>query len=59
MRDMVPTRRGWLGSVARKNKIGRGHLEAFVGLIAFIVLLACLGKMGDALGALEKRERDH
>ena len=34
-------------------------IEAFVGLIAFIVLLACLGKMGDALGALEKRERDH
>ena len=24
--DMVPTRRSWLGSVARKNKIGRRHL---------------------------------
>ena len=34
-------------------------IEVFVGLIAFIVLLACLGKMGDALGALEKRERGH
>ena len=34
-------------------------IEAFVGLIAVIVLLACLGKMGDALGALEKRERGH
>ena len=32
-------------------------IEAFVGLIAFIVL--CLGKMGDALEALEKRERHH
>jgi hypothetical protein len=34
-------------------------IEGFVGLVAFVVLLACLGKIGDALGALEKRERGH
>ena len=34
LRDMVPTRRGWLGSVARKNKIGRGHLAERQGALA-------------------------
>jgi hypothetical protein len=34
-------------------------IEVFVGLVAFLVLLACLDRMGDALEALEKRERDH
>ena len=34
-------------------------IEIFVGLIAFVGLLACLGKMGDTLSALEKRERGH
>ena len=34
LRDMVPTRRGWLGSVARKNKIGRGHFAERQGALA-------------------------
>ena len=34
-------------------------IETFVWLLAFIVLLACLGRLFDALEALEKRERDH
>ena len=34
-------------------------IEVFVGLVAFLVLLVCLDRMGDALEALEKRERDH
>jgi hypothetical protein len=34
-------------------------IEVFVGLVALFGLLACLGKMGNALEALEKRERDH
>ena len=34
-------------------------IETFVWLLAFIVLLACLGKLFDALESLEKRERDH
>ena len=29
-------------------------LEGFVGLLAFIAFLACLGKVGDTLSALEK-----
>ena len=34
-------------------------IEVFVGLVALFGLLACLGKMGNALEALEKRERGH
>jgi hypothetical protein len=34
-------------------------LEDFVGLVGFIALLACLGKVGHTLSALEKRERGH
>ena len=34
-------------------------IEAFVWPLAFIVLLACLGKLFDALESLEKSERDH
>ena len=34
-------------------------LEGFVGLVVFIAFLACLGKVGDTLSALEKRERGH
>ena len=34
-------------------------LEGFVGLVAFIVFLACLGKVSHTLSALEKRERGH
>ena len=34
-------------------------IEGVVWLLAFIVLLACLGKLFDALEALETRERDH
>jgi hypothetical protein len=34
-------------------------IEVFVGLIALFGLLVWLGKMGNALEALEKRERDH
>ena len=34
-------------------------IEVFVGLVALFGLLACLGKMANALGALERRERDH
>jgi len=34
-------------------------IDVFVGLVALFGLLACLWKMGNALEALEKRERDH
>ena len=34
-------------------------IELFVGLVAFLVVLACLGKMGELLSALEKRERGY
>ena len=34
-------------------------VEGFLGLVALIVFLACLGKIGDRLEALEKRERGH
>jgi len=33
-------------------------LAGFVGTVAFIALLACLG-VGNVLSALEKRERGH
>jgi len=34
-------------------------LWGFVGLVGFIALLACLGKVGHMRSALEKRERGH
>jgi hypothetical protein len=34
-------------------------IEGFLGLVAVIVFLACLGSIGDSPEALEKRERDH
>ena len=34
-------------------------IEVFVGLVALFGLLACLGKLFDALESLEKSERDH
>jgi hypothetical protein len=34
-------------------------VEGFLGLVAFILCLAWLGKIRDTLGALEKRERGH
>ena len=34
-------------------------IEALVWLLAFMILLACLGKLFDALESLEKSERDH
>jgi hypothetical protein len=34
-------------------------IEGFLGLAAVIVFLACLGRIGGSLEALEKRERDH
>ena len=34
-------------------------LGGFVGLVAFIAFLACLGKVCHTLSALEKRERGH
>jgi hypothetical protein len=33
-------------------------IEALVWLLAFMILLACLGKLFDALESLEKSERD-
>ena len=49
--------------VYRESEALRGKsvdlIEAVVWLLAFIVLLACLGKLFDALEALETRERDH
>ena len=46
------------------DRIVRGEvivdlIEGFLGLVAVIVFLACLGSIGDSLEALEKRERDH
>jgi hypothetical protein len=34
-------------------------IEGFLGLVAVILFLACLGRIGESLEALEKRERDH
>ena len=34
-------------------------IEAFIGLVALLIIFACLGRIGAALEALEKRERDH
>ena len=34
-------------------------IGGFLGLAAVIVFLACLGRIGDSVEALEKRERDH
>jgi hypothetical protein len=36
-----------------------GLIEGFLGLVAVIFFLACLGSIGDSPEALEKRERDH
>jgi hypothetical protein len=58
-----------VGSCARDaiRIVGKGNwegesvdlIEGFLGLVAAIVFLACLGRIGDSLQALEKRERDH
>jgi hypothetical protein len=34
-------------------------VEGFLGLVAVIIFIACLGRIGDLLESLEKRERDH